>query len=117
MQKKVIRNDIILIGIIVFLVVVSFFCFKLFQKNGNYVLVNINGETVDRYLLSENIEKQIFKKDKNGYENLLVIKDGEAYILSANCDDKICVHHRPISKTGESIVCLPHKLVISIEED
>ena len=116
MQKKVIRNDIILIGIIVFVAVASFFCFKLFQKNGNSVLVSINGQTVDEYSLSEDIEKQIFQNNKNGYENLLVIKDGEAYVSSANCDDEICVHHRPISKTGESIVCLPHKLVISIEE-
>lgn len=117
MQKKFIRNDIILIGVIVVLAVASFLCFKLFQRNGNNVLVSINGETVERYSLSKDIKKQIFSEDKNGYENVLVIKDGKAYILSANCADKICVHHRPISKTGESIVCLPHKLVISIEEE
>ena len=116
MQKKNIRNDVILIGIIFIVALVSLLIFKFSQKNGNFVVVNIGGETAFEYSLSKNSEQQIFEAHDNNYENLLVIKDGEAYISSANCPDKICKEHRPISKVGESIVCLPHKLVISIEE-
>jgi hypothetical protein len=47
----------------------------------------------------------------------LVIKDGKAFIQNADCPDKICAEHKPISKTGETIVCLPHKLVIEITEN
>ncbi len=32
----------------------------------------------------------------------------------ADCPDKVCVGMRRISKSGETIVCLPHKLVIAI---
>lgn len=116
MQRKVIRNDIILIGVILIVALSLFLGFKFTQKSGNCVVVNVGGKVVAEYSLKEDLKQEIFTSEGNELENLLVIKDGEAYISSANCPDKICVEHRPISKTGESIVCLPHKLVISIEE-
>jgi hypothetical protein len=33
---------------------------------------------------------------------------------AADCRDQICVHHIPISGSGESIICLPHKLVVTV---
>ena len=47
--------------------------------------------------------------------NTLVINGGKASIVSADCPDKLCVHQQEISKAGESIICLPHKLVVRIE--
>ena len=35
----------------------------------------------------------------------------------ANCPDKICEGHNKISYKGETIVCLPHKVVIEIVAD
>lgn len=49
--------------------------------------------------------------------NLLYISDGMIRMDSADCKDQICVHHRPISGIRESIICLPHKLVIEIVGD
>ena len=48
--------------------------------------------------------------------NLLVIKDGKAYVENASCPDGICSKHRPISYDGESIICLPNKVVVSIDK-
>jgi hypothetical protein len=47
--------------------------------------------------------------------NVLVIKDGEAYVQSASCPDGICAAHKPISRQGESIVCLPHRVVVTVQ--
>jgi hypothetical protein len=47
--------------------------------------------------------------------NRLVIKDSEADILSADCPDKVCVHERKIRYAGETLVCLPNKVVVEIE--
>lgn len=52
--------------------------------------------------------------------NRVVIRDGAVKVERANCANQVCVHHDPISKRGEQIVCLPHGLVIQIgrgEED
>ena len=43
------------------------------------------------------------------------IKDGQADITKASCPDKICVDQRPVSRQGESLVCLPNKVVVEIE--
>lgn len=52
--------------------------------------------------------------------NRVVIQGGQVKVERANCANQVCVHHAPISKRGEQIVCLPHGLVIQIgkgEED
>jgi len=37
-------------------------------------------------------------------------------VIEADCPDKICVKHTNIKNAGETIICLPHKLVIEIVE-
>lgn len=46
--------------------------------------------------------------------NLLSISEGMVTMQAADCRDQICVHHIPISGSNESIICLPHKLVITV---
>lgn len=46
--------------------------------------------------------------------NLLSIREGTVTMQAADCRDQICVHHIPISGSNESIICLPHKLVIAV---
>ena len=49
--------------------------------------------------------------------NVLLYKNQEISMPYSSCPDKICVHHRAISMTGDNIICLPHKLVIEITGD
>lgn len=46
--------------------------------------------------------------------NTLVISNGQAAITEADCPGQICVNTHSISSPGETIVCLPHKLIIEI---
>lgn len=52
--------------------------------------------------------------EETSWSNVLVIKDGEAAIVEADCRDKICVAHKPVKKIGETIICLPHKVVVEV---
>ena len=47
-------------------------------------------------------------------KNTVKIVNGGVLMENANCLDKICVKAGFINKPGQSIVCLPHKLVIDI---
>ena len=114
---KKVKNDLILVGVILSLSLIGFFIFKLTMKDGNLVSVSINGDEKYKYSITDNLETDIITGDDDENTNTLVIKDGEVYIKSANCPDKICVGHRPISKDGETIVCLPHKIVVSVTEE
>ena len=76
------------------------------------VEVAVDGEVVMTLPLSEDTEVAIESVD--GGENLLVIQDGTAKIESASCPDGICVRHYAISRDGESIICLPNRVVVTI---
>lgn len=107
-------NDIFLILGILSLALIIFIVFRLNLKEGNSVKVSIDNEVKCCYNFNKDTEV-VIKDGKN--TNTLVIKDSTAYITEANCPDKICVAHRAISKTGETIVCLPHRLVVEITEE
>lgn len=46
--------------------------------------------------------------------NLLAVSGECVWMEAADCRDQICVNHRPITSGGESIICLPHRLVVEI---
>jgi hypothetical protein len=78
------------------------------------VVVKVDGKEYARYPLSADRQETITFPDSS--MNVLEIRDGKASVTEASCPDKICVNHRSINKTNQSIVCLPHKLVITIEQ-
>lgn len=82
--------------------------------DGTTVTVAIDNEVYKTYSLSENITDTI----KTDYGvNVIHINNGKVSIASADCPDKYCVSHVEISKNGETIVCLPHRLVVEIKGD
>lgn len=113
MNKTKLRNDIILIAALLVMAAIGLFAFFFLGRKGDSVVVIQDGEEIARYALTDTVKVDI--KTSDGKLNTLVIEDGYAYILKADCPDKICVSHRKISREGEVIACLPHKLAISIE--
>ncbi len=109
------RLDFIIVGSILFVAILAFLLIRLSQKAGTYVVVMYDQEEKARYPLDQDLEiKLSFVDDKY---NILVIKDGKASIEQASCPDKICVRQNSISKTGQTITCLPNKTVIKIIGD
>ena len=106
------RNDIILAVVMIFVAAAGFLWYNLTKEAGSYIVVLQNGNEVQRFSLEEDREYRI-EKERGAY-NLLSIKNGKAYMKSADCPDQICVNHRPISNVGETIVCLPNELVIKV---
>jgi hypothetical protein len=108
------RNDVILIAALLAIVALAGLFVFLFRQPGDTVVVTIDGEHFATYSLSENVTVPI-QTGKNGEQiNLLIIQDGQAYVQKASCPDGICAAHRPIKREGESIVCLPHRVVITV---
>ncbi|SEG03943.1 hypothetical protein SAMN02910276_01715 [Butyrivibrio sp. Su6] len=114
-KKSKIRYDIILIiGLLVITVIIAL-AVRLTQKTGKTVVVSVDGVVKYTFPLDEDIEFKI-----EGYEggtNYLVIKDGEAYLTEASCPDLLCVHMGKISSQGQSIICLPNRVVVEIRDD
>ena len=70
------------------------------------VVIKSGGEIYGRYPLSEDAE--IAVPAPSGGENIVTIKGGSVTVSSASCKNQVCVRHGSISKSGESIVCLPN---------
>lgn len=114
-QKR--RNDIILAAAIFIIAVAGLLFLNATKENGSYVVVKIDGIEKYSYSITENVTKEIITGENSEYTNTLVIKDGKVSVSTANCPDRICVGHREISFVGETIVCLPHKVVIEVQKE
>lgn len=113
-KKRKIRNDIILVAVILIIAAAGLLFFGLNKEAGSSVAVNINGERTAAYPLSVDTEVTITTGENNEHINVLTIKDGKAYVSEANCPDGICAETRAAQYIGETIVCLPHKVMIEI---
>ena len=106
------RNDIVLVAVLLLLATAGLLLSGLLKTDGDTAVVIIDGKESARYPLDTDIEVVI--ETENG-TNTLVISGGKAFVKVADCPDGICSSHRPVSKQSETIVCLPHSLVIKIE--
>ena len=107
------KKEIIAVLILVLIAVVSFVCIRFFvEDEGKYVKVYVYEKLTKTFDLTK--DREYFIETKFGY-NLLIIKNERARILDADCPNKICVDKGYISKNGESIICLPHHVVVTVE--
>ncbi|MBQ2266044.1 MAG: NusG domain II-containing protein [Clostridia bacterium] len=111
------RNDIILIGAILLIAVVGLVYLFLFRGRGDTVKVTVDGKAYASYSLSEDRVEDIHTGESSEQLNRLVIRNGKAFVETATCRDGICSSHRPIFRDGESIVCLPNRVVITVISD
>jgi hypothetical protein len=108
------RNDLIFIIGILALVAIGVAALFLLRGEGIAVRVEVDGTVTGTYPLSVDREVEIITGQNGEERNILVIKDGKATVTTATCPDGICAAHKPISRQGESIICLPHKVVITV---
>ena len=104
----------IIIVLAVFVMAGMLFFIRFFvQSNGSWVVITLDGQEMIRYNIMEDGTYTI--EGKGTDFNVLVIREGTAFIEKANCQNQVCVHSKPISYTGETITCLPHRIQVSIE--
>ena len=106
------KADFILIAVVAVVVGALVFFLYGFDRDGAYVQIEVDGNITETLSLNEDAVLEIVTD--NGGKNVLVIKDGEAEMSEANCPDGICKRHKKIHRNGESIICLPHKVVVSV---
>lgn len=130
------RADILLIGFCLLIALLLSIFFMIRHGNGNVVSISRDGTELYRIDLGEigtNQQKQYYLVLYNGEQethimhfetypelpvdrsyNLFSIADGTVTMEAADCRDQICVNHKPIMSERESIICLPHKLVVEM---
>lgn len=106
--------------LIVFVLILSLLSMGYIRKQGlsnedRYASIQVNGEEVTKIIFDKSvIGKTIPLETEFGY-NLIEIGDNEIRVIEADCPDKHDVKQGYISKIGETIVCLPNKMLIEIK--
>ena len=102
------KGDITIILSVLVIIAASFCALRFFGSAGKTVKISQNNTPIYELSLSE--DKEIALSG-----NTVEIRNGSVRVISADCKNQICVNHKPISKKGESIVCLPNEVIIEIE--
>lgn len=82
------------------------------KASSGYYLITYRDDVVGVEYFKDKPESKI--SEGTSY-NLISVTDGTVAMEAADCGDQICVRHKPISSEGESIICLPHILVVEID--
>ncbi len=78
-------------------------------------VVTVDGQEVQRCLLADFPEgEQVYSA--NGYTLRVCLTDGPGLrVAESDCPTQDCVHTGTITRTGQSIVCLPARIIIRLE--
>lgn len=102
------KGDFILLTVIIAVASALAVIFLKVKSDGKTLAVKVDNKTVYEYPLDT--DREIVLE-----HNTAVIKDGKAFMLSADCKNQICVNSGKISKRGECIVCLPNRVILEIK--
>lgn len=84
----------------------------IFSKPANQVEISVNGEVVR--ILDLDQDADILIQGYGDGTNRFVIQDGKVHVSEATCPDKLCMHQGWVQITGESLVCLPNRVMARI---
>lgn len=98
------KNDFIFAGVILLIAALAFLFIP--KESADIAKITVDGKLHSTVSLEKDAKIEI-----NG-TNVAVVKDGEIYMESATCPDKLCIHQGKISDSSKKIICLPNKVII-----
>ena len=110
-MNKIKKADLVFISIIL-LVTIFAVIFLLQKSSSSTVTINIDGDIYNEYHLNHD---EIIEIDIDDKKNIIQIKDKKVSMTYSNCPDNICVNQGQINSSFVPIVCLPHKIIVSVE--
>lgn len=102
------KGDIIIVFSVILAAVICFLGFAVFGEKGSKVTISQNNTVIYEGTVMQ--EKTVELET-----NTVEINNGKIKMVHANCKNQVCVNHKEISKKGESIICLPNKVMVEIE--
>lgn len=108
-------GDIIIVIFIIVAALLLELAFVLPSKADGVAVISKDNEILKEINLSQS-ENITFALDNiKGYT--FEVKNKKIRIANATCPDKICINMGYISKTGQTIVCIPAHLMIEIKSN
>lgn len=112
-SAKLMPGDIV-ICVLIAAVAVLILLFQMFMPSDAQCVEISSDQGTTTYPLS--VDREITVKS-NAHSLTVIIKDGEAYVISSDCPDHVCVNTGKISRAGESVICVPARVAIRVSGD
>lgn len=114
MRIELKKLDCLFIGLLVLVGVICLCMLFLWPKSaGEQLVITVDGEVYGTYRMQE--EQEISVERDGHVVNVVVIADGRAHMKEADCPDHLCIRQGEISKRGETLICLPNKVVVEAQ--
>ncbi len=106
-------GDKLLIAVVIIFSVCGLIYFTLNPAaKGSMVYIEVNGKLYET--LSLDRDKTVTVHAAGDEFNVVEVKNGRARMIDANCPDRVCIKQGWINRAGESIICLPHRVVVRV---
>ena len=105
------KADLVLFVLLLLLGAASVLAVQLLAGASDAAVVTVNGETYGTYPLSQ--DREIRVETEYG-SNVLTIRSGAVSVTESDCPNHDCEGFAPISRSGQVIMCLPHRLVVTV---
>ena len=114
-KRRQMKNDIILgIGLLATALCLWLIIQLVMNNSGSVGLVAViavDGEEYAQYPLEIGSTMEI---TVDGH-NKVIIDDGVVWMEEADCPDKLCINQGKISRAGQTIICLPNRVMVTIK--
>jgi hypothetical protein len=81
------------------------------EASDKTVNIRQDGKVVGTYPLNRDCEIDL---DSSGRHNIIRIQNGTVCMEESSCKNQVCVDQGKISRVGQSIICLPNRVVVEI---
>ena len=111
-EKRFARGDLKLIAALLLAGLAIILLLTLNRRDGRQVVVRVDGQIAARLPLAQDASYPV--EIEGTVTNVLTIKGGAVRMEEADCPDHLCIHRGAIRYAGDSIICLPNKVVVEI---
>lgn len=112
---KLKKYDIIAVICVAVIIIISYITVNLLRNDeADTVVIYVDGKIENKLDLNVNQKYKVNTDD--GY-NIVQIKDGKVRIKESDCSNQTCVNMGTISKDGQTLICLPHKVEVTVVSD
>jgi hypothetical protein len=110
------KNDIILVGVILLIAIISLILFNVLSKKDDLKALvyydDVLVETIELSDLGEEIV--VYNVNAENGEVVIEAKHNAIRIVHANCDQAYCENVGFSSSTSKPIICIPNKIYIKL---
>lgn len=108
------KADIGLIGLLLFLSFLPPLWLSGTAEEELYADISLEGVLYRRIRLTGHRGREEIEIQRDGGRNLILVEDESLAVTEADCPDRLCVRAGKLSRSGETVACLPHGLLIEV---